>query len=421
MNLLIKKAKIVDPLSSYNGKTVDILIESGRIQEIKKNISAKGMQVFELPNLHLSPGWVDLFADFCDPGYEYRETLETGSQAAAAGGYTDVCIVPNTKPSLDQKSSIEYLITKAANLPVTIHPIGAITKQTEGKDLAEMYDMKASGAIAFSDGSNTVQSSGVLLKALQYIKSFDGLIIQIPDDKTISPKGLMNEGIMSVQLGMQSRPTIAEEILVNRDINLAAYTDSNLHLTGVSTQGSLKLVQAAKQKKLKVTCSITPQHVVFSDEDLSTYDTHLKINPPLRTKREIKHLQNAVKNGIVDCIASHHQPKNIDEKLVEFEYAKFGVISLQTTYASINTAILGISQEKIVELLSINPRRILKLTQATIEKGNIASLTLFNPYTKWKVEQEKIFSKSKNSPYIGMELMGKPIGIFHKNKLSVFE
>ena len=417
MNVIIKQAKIVDPTSTYNGKIADIHIAGGKIVSIGKNITAKGVKTFEQKNLHLSPGWFDIFSDFSDPGFEFRETLETGAAAAAAGGFTDVAIVPNTKPAVDQKSVVEYIVQKARNLPVSIHPLGSITRGAEGKELAEMYDMKLSGAIAFSDGKNSLQSAGILVKALQYVKSFKGVLIQVPDDKTISPNGLMNEGITSTRMGLSGRPEIAEEIAVAGNIKLAAYAGSNLHLTGISTGNSIKLIKEAKRNKTAVTCSVTPYHLFFADEDLTTYDTNLKVNPPLRNPNDRKALRKAIADGLVDCIATHHFPQDTDHKMVEFEYAKNGMIGLQTAYAAINTALPDISQEKWVELLAINTRKILNLPVPSLMEGEDASITLFQPRQKWTPQASDIQSLSKNSPFIGKELTGKPVGIYHKGQL----
>lgn len=419
MNIIIKQAKIIDPTSPHNGKIADIHIANGKIVSIGKNISAKGAKTVEQKGLHVSPGWFDLFSDFADPGFEFRETLETGAAAAAAGGYTDVCIVPNTKPAVDQKSVVEYIVQKAKHLPVTVHPLGSITRNAEGKELAEMYDMKLSGAVAFSDGKNSLQSAGILVKALQYVKSFDGVLIQVPDDKTISPNGLMNEGITSTQMGLAGRPEIAEEIAVAGNIKLAAYAGSNLHLTGISTAASLKLVKEARQNKTGVTCSAIPYNLVFADEDLTTYDTNLKVNPPLRNKKDRKALQKAVAEGLVDCIATHHFPQDKDHKIVEFEYAKNGMVSLQTAYAVVNTALPGISQEKWVELLAINARKILNIPVPSVVEGAEASLTLFLPLQEWTFEDSHILSLSKNSPFIGKKFTGKPLGIYHKGLLTL--
>lgn len=419
MNILIKKAVIVDPTSPFNGQTADILISKGVISTIGKNLKTRANKTIELEGLHVSPGWIDIFCDFADPGYEHRETLESGAKAAATGGFTDVCVIPNTKPTIDQKSTVEYIVQKAKNLAVNIHPLGSVTRGAEGKELAEIYDMKLSGAIAFTDGTKPLQSAGVLVKALQYVKSFGGVVIQVPDDKSISPGGIVNEGITSTQLGLPGRPEIAEEVLVARDIKLNEYAESKLHITGVSTQQTIKLIKEAKGKKNSVTCSATPYHLFFCDEDLTTYDTNLKVNPPLRNSKDRKALQNAVIDGAVDCITSHHLPHDTDEKVIEFEYAKNGMIGLQTSYAVANTALEGISQERLVELFAINSRKILGLEVPTITEGAKASLTLFNPTQKWSLQKQAVQSLSANSPFIGVELTGKPLGIIHNNKIII--
>jgi dihydroorotase len=419
MKILIKQARITDPSSPLNGQSADIFIENGTITSIGSSINERADQVITGNGLHASPGWVDVFANFADPGYEFKETLESGAAAAAAGGYTDVMVIPNTNPALHNKAAVEYVVQKSRLLPVTVHPIGAITKNTEGKELAEMYDMSASGALAFGDGLNCVQSAGLLVKALQYVKAFDGILIQLPDDKTINPQGLMNEGIVSTQLGLPGKPAMAEELIVARDIKLTRYAESKLHFTGVSTAKSLEYIKRGKDSGAAISCSVTPYHLFFSDEDLTTYDTNLKVNPPLRTKENRTALQDAVANGTVDCLASHHLPHEYDSKVVEFEYAKFGMTSLETAYAVLQTAISGLAVEKCVDLLAVNPRKIFGLPPANIREGNTAIITLFEPATTWTVTHEGFKSKSSNSPFIGKELTGKVKGIINGEKITL--
>ena len=417
MTILIKQARIIDPNSPLNGQTVDLLIENGIISKSGKKLSVKADETVEFEGLHASPGWVDVFANFADPGFEFKETLETGAAAAAAGGFTDVFIIPNTNPVMHSKGAVEYIINKSQSLPVNILPLGAITKNTEGKELAEMYDMRSSGAVAFTDGLSAVQSPGLLMKALQYVRAFDGIIIQLPDDKSISPNGQMNEGVISTRLGLPGKPSIAEELIVARDIKLARYAESKIHFTGVSTAKSLEYIGRGKDSNALVSCSVTPAHLYFTDEDMSGYDSNLKVNPPLRGKSDREALKKGITSGIVDCIATHHLPHEKDSKVLEFEYAKFGMLALETAFAVLNTAVPGVDTSSWVNLLSINARNLFNLNHATIQEGNKACITLFDPGKKWKVGKHHLKSKSSNTPFIGIELTGKPLGIINKSRL----
>ena len=417
MKLLLKQVIITDKNSPYNGQQKDILIEGGKIVSIKDDLSNEDAQNISYDNLFVSPGWVDIFSHFCDPGYEHRETVETGALSAAAGGYTTVFTLPNTNPVVCTKSQVEYIIQKCRDLPVTILPLGAITKNADGKELAEMYDMLNSGAVAFSDGLKTVESAGLFLKALQYVKAFDGVLIQVPNDKSVGSFGLMNEGIMSTRLGLPGIPAIGEEIMISRDIELAAYTNSRLHITGVSTARSIELICKAKANGIAITCSVTPYHLFFCDEDLADYDTNLKVDPPLRTRADMMALRQAVTDGKVDSIATHHIPHDTDNKICEFEYAKPGMIGLQTCFQVFNTLFPNIDTIKLVELFSHNNRQIFNLAPATIKEGMPANLTLFSKENLTSIDAKNNKSKSRNTAFTGHQLMGRVIGIINKDQL----
>jgi dihydroorotase len=419
MKLLIKQACITDPLSSHHGTIQDILIENNIIREIATSISEKADLVIDEKNLQVCPGWVDIFSNFADPGFEYKETLETGSAAAAAGGFTDVFLIPDTQPVTDGKSQVEVIHHRNNGLPVTIHAIGAITKNLDGRHLAEMYDMKNSGAVAFSDGLHPVQSSGVLVKALQYVKAFQGVIIQIPDDTSISPNGLIHEGILSTRLGLPGKPMMSEELIIARDIKLARYTGSRIHFTGVTSPKSIEYIRRGKESGIDITCSVTPYHLFFSDDALVDYDTNLKVYPPLRTRVIADQLKQAVRDGTIDCIASHHLPHEYDSKILEFENAKYGMTGLETSYAVIQTMFPELSAEKIYALFGGNARRIFNLSPCTIEKGSAGNLTLFNMGIEWKYDLTRTASKSRNSPFHGFVFTGKALGIVTKGKLHL--
>ena len=416
MKILLKQVLIADPHSPFNGSVKNISINNGIIEKIGNDIT-EADETVQYENATVSPGWVDIFSHFCDPGLEYKETIETGAATAAAGGYTRIFTLPETNPVVQSKTQVEYLIQKSKATPVIIHPLGAVTKSAEGKELAEMYDMFSSGAVAFTDGTHPVQSAGLMVKALQYVKAFDGVVIQVPVDKSIGQFGLMHEGIVSTRLGLPGIPAMAEEIMIARDIKLARYADSKLHFTGVSTAKSLEYIKRAKDAGLDVTCSVTPYHLFFCDEDLYSYDSNLKVNPPLRSRSDMMALRAAVQNGLVDCIASHHLPQDWDNKTCEFEYAKNGMTGLQTVYAAVQTVLPELSPAGIAALFSTNARKIFALPFATINEGSAAEITIFDSTGKTLFNKEEIKSKSYNSAFIGKELSGKVIGTFNKGSL----
>ena len=419
MNVLLKKVIILSSSSPYHRQTKDIHIIDGIIQSIEDNITDEKAEQIAHDNMHVSIGWMDIFADFAEPGNEHRETIETGTKAAAAGGFTDVMLMPNTDPVVSSKTQVEFLKQRSALSPVTIHPIGAITKNAEGNELSEMYDMHASGAVAFSDGKKPVQQSGILLKAMQYALAKDAVIIQLPDDSSISSGGLMNEGISSTQFGLPGIPAIAEEIMIARDLSLLQYTGSKLHITGVSSKKGLELINQSKKEGFSVTCSVTPYHLTFCDEDLENYNTYFKVNPPLRTCEDMHAIQAALRNGEIDCIASHHIPQCADDKICEFEYAKNGMITLQTLFGSVNR--LMNDTEALVKILSENCRRIFSIEIPVIAEGEKACLTIFDPAKEFIFDEKDIVSRSKNTAFAGIGMKGKVIGIINKNQLVLNE
>lgn len=416
MRILLKQVTVADPVSPYNGSVQDILIYNGIIEKIGTDVGEADEEI-QFENVYASPGWTDVFAHFADPGYEFKETLETGIAAAVAGGYTHVFTLPNTNPIVHNKTQVEYIVQRAKQLAIHVRPLGAVTKSCEGKELAEMYDMYSSGAAAFSDGTNSIQSAGLMVKALQYVKTFNGVIVQIPVDKSIGAFGLMHEGITSTRIGLPGIPAMAEELMIARDIKLARYADSKLHFTGVTTAKSLEYIKRAKDAGLKITCSVTPYHLFFCDEDLQTYDTNLKVSPPLRSRADMMALREAVRNGLVDCIASHHLPQEWDSKTCEFEYAKHGMIGLQTSFAAVKTAIPELSTNDIAALFSVNARKIFNLPVSTIYEGEVAEITLFNTDEENVFTREANKSKSYNSAFINKVLKGKVIGIYAKGSL----
>jgi dihydroorotase len=419
MTILLRQVKIADKQSPFNGKVKDILLQDAVLVSIQDHFTGSADHIIDIPGTIVSTGWVDPFTHFCDPGYEHRETLITGAAAAQAGGFTTVFVVPNTQPVIDNKAQVNYIVQQNHQLPIHVLPIGALSKKIEGKDLAEMIDMHQAGAVASSDGLYPVQSTLLFLKALQYVKTFDGVVIQMPIDKSLGSLGLMNEGITSTQLGLPGIPAIAEELMIARDIELLKYTNSKLHITGVSTAKGIALIDAAKSAGLAVTCSVTPYHLYFNETDLNTYDTLLKVYPPLRTKADQEALLNAVERGVVDCISSHHQPQDWDGKTIEFEYAKAGIASIETTYSTINQLLPSLSDDAIANLLSNNARQIFNLGSKTIQEGSEIELTLFNRQESFTPTKSNSKSKSANSPFWDKTFKGKVIGTFAKGQLNL--
>lgn len=420
MNILIKSAHIIDSKSAHNGKVMDVLIENGTIKSIiSKIIPDKNVKVIEAENLHISNGWVDMQVNFCDPGFEHKEDIESGIKAASSGGYTGVAMVSSTNPSIHSKAEVLYIKNKTVGSIVDVYPVGTLSYKQEGQDISEMYDMQQAGAVAFSDDKKSVGNAGLLMRALLYAQNFGGLIITHCDEKSISNDGKMNEGITSTQLGLKGIPALAEELMVNRNIFLAEYTNAAIHIANVSTQKSVELVRQAKAKGLRVTASANAYNIALDDSELTGFDSNYKLNPPLRTTEDIAALKKGLSDGTIDAISCDHRPQDIESKNVEFDHASNGIIGLESAFGLINSNKGKIKLETIINALTYNPRKILKLKESKISEGELANLTIFNPGEEWTFEKKHIQSKSANTPFVGTKFTGKVIGIIN-NKQSHF-
>ena len=419
--LLIKNVTIRDSRSKHHGKKRDIHIRNGKIESIKAKIDIPKVKLLEGAGAMVSIGWLDVGVRTGDPGFEHREDLRTVSAAASAGGYTGIACWPNTSPSIHSKSEVLYLKNTAQTNLVDLFPIGAVSRNCQGVDITEMYDMHHAGAVAFSDGEKAIQNSGLMMRALQYVKAFEGTVINHPHNSDIAGNGQMHEGKNSTSLGMKGIPRLAEDLMVQRDIYLVEYTDSKLHLSNISSENSEKLVAAAKQKNLKVTSSTSILNLIYTDEKLMDFNTQFKVIPPLREASDIKALQKGLKNGTIDIITSNHRPVEEEGKNLEFFNADFGALGLQTTYSLYNTHLTKvIGVEDFIEKVAIQPRQLLNIDLPKIEEGSEANLTIFHPDHEWTFSKKDIMSKSKNSPIIGMKLKGKVLGVVNNGKSKLF-
>ncbi|MEJ7778188.1 MAG: dihydroorotase [Daejeonella sp.] len=406
-NLLIQSATILDPRSKLNGKVSDVLVIDGIISETGKKIAApdENTEIIRAKGQYLAPGFFDLNVNFGDPGLETKEDVISGSAAAAAGGFTGLALMPNTQPPVHSKAEVSYLVNRAKNNLVDIYPLGCISHNCEGKELAEMYDMQQSGAIAFTDGAKPVGNAGLMSRALLYTRSFDGLIFSHAEDQDIAGRAKMNEGVMSTFLGMKGNPSLAEELMISRDLYLAGYNDAKIHFSTISTAGSVDLIRKAKKSGLKVTCDVAVHALVLTDDLLEGFDSNYKVKPPLRTKGDQKALIAGLKDGTIDAIVSQHTPHEIEFKNVEFETASYGITGLQTAFPLALRA--GLSPALIVEKMSVNPRNILGLPDAVLEAGNSGNFILFDTSEEWILNESTNLSRSINSPFIGESLSGK--------------
>ncbi|UAB75225.1 dihydroorotase family protein [Mesoflavibacter sp. SCSIO 43206] len=414
MNVLIKSATVIDTSSKFHNQIVDVLIEKGKISQIAKSIkNTSNYKEIELDNLHISQGWFDSSVCFGEPGFEDRETIENGLKTAAKSGFTSIALQANTNPIIDTSSDVTFVLSKAQTQPVDLLPIGALTKNSESVDLAELFDMKNAGAVAFSDYKKPITNPNLLKIALQYASNFDGLVCSFPLEQKIAGKGIVNEHVSSTMLGLKGSPNLAESLQVARDLYILEYSGGKLHIPTISTKESVKLIREAKEKKLDVTCSVAIHNLFLTDDVLNEFDTRYKVNPPLRTQDDIDALIEGIKDGTIDMVTSDHNPQTIEEKKVEFDHANYGTIGLESAFGALNQIF---STKKSIQLLTKGKERFGTIT-SKIEEGEIANITLFNPNEKYVFSNSNILSKSKNSAFIGQELKGKVYGIYANKKI----
>jgi dihydroorotase len=416
MKLIIRQAKIIDPKSPFHDQVSDIQIANGTIEKIGTKLENPGKyEEVALENLHVSEGWFDSSVSLGEPGFEDRETIVNGLDVAAKSGFTAIALQPNCLPVTDNQSQVNFVKTKAQNAAVELFPIGALTKASEGKDLAEMFDMKNAGAIAFGDYNKNLENPNLLKIALQYAQDFNGLVITYCQDSNIKGHGVANEGVVSTRLGLKGIPALAEELQVARNLFILEYTGGKMHIPTISTAKSVQLIKDAKAKGLDVTCSVSVHHLVLTDETLNGFDTRFKVTPPLRNDADRKALIKAVKDGTIDMITSDHNPIDIEHKKMEFDLAKNGTVGLESAFGALLTVL---PLEVVIDKLTAGKSRF-GIESSGVAEGSKTGITLFNPETSWTFTKDNILSKSKNSAFLGAKMKGKVYGIYNQGKLTL--
>ena len=454
MQILIRSARVVDAASPFDGQVCDILIEHNLIRQIGTGLTAgENVRVVEGDNLYVSPGWVDMRVSAQDPGFEHKEDLTSVCRAAAAGGFTDIAVLPNTQPVIDTKDTLGYVRRLSEGQPVSVHVIAAVTIKTTGADFADMLDLHHAGAVAFSDGHHPIQNPDLLLKTLQYLQPIDGLLMNRPEEILLTHFGQMHEGVQSTMLGLKGMPAIAEELMVERDLRLLEYVAVTqggarvtrvetrepidevmpmpqfqsargfppaqhpaLHFSTISTARSVELIRRAKAQGMPVSCDVAAHQLVFDDSVMADFDTNLKVNPPFRSPGDIAGLWAGLADDTIDAIVSDHTPQDSESKNIEFDQAEFGVTGLETLFSAVVTHNQTLSITQIIAKLTARPRQILRLPAVSVAEGQTARLTLFDPAGTWTYK--RTLSKSKNSPFLGQTLTGRVVGTVHQGQFN---
>ena len=403
--LVLQGGTILDPLSGRSKKG-NVVIERNKIKSVGSTGGKKGETKIDCSGLVITHGFCDVHVHFREPGREDKETLQTGSRAALAGGFTRVCVMPNTSPSLDTPESIRFIIEKAEECPVHIHPIGAVTKGQKGQELTEIQGIISEGAVALSDDGLPISDAQVMRLALEYTSMFDKPVINHAEDECLRNNGLMHEGEVSTRLGLAGNPSLAEAIMIQRDLELANMIQAKLHVPHVSSAGGAANIRRMKKLNPNITAEVTPHHLFFNDQALLEYNTNFKVAPPIRTEDDRKELIKAVKDGTFDCIATDHAPHTIEEKEATFESAPFGMIGLESCFGAVNK-VLDMPLKELLKLLTVNPRRVMGFEEDLFKIGCAAELTILDPDQEWIYKEQNIYSKSRNTPFIGEKLRGK--------------
>ena len=419
-DLLLQGGRILDPESGTR-READVLIRDGRIDAVASGLTPNGFPVFDCTDRLISPGWIDMHVHLREPGFEYKETIETGCRAAAFGGFTAVACMPNTDPPIHTRDVVEFIIERAEKTAVDVHPIACVSKHRKGEELTEMADLVEGGAVGFSDDGSPVQHSGLMRRALEYSSSLDRPIINHMEDLTLNADGHMHEGEVSTRLGIAGIPALAEEVMIARDILLAEFTGGHVHVAHISTAAAVELVRRAKERGVRVTAEVCPHHFALTDEAVEDtgFGTHTKMHPPLRSAADVKAIKEGLRDGTIDAICTDHAPHATFEKEVEFIAAPFGILGLETAWGLTGRELIApgvLSVEAAIRKLTVEPRRILRLQVPRIDEGVPANLTIFDAATRWTFEARHIRSKSKNTPFIGEEMVGRAWAIYNRGR-----